>query len=1363
MNEILLNFLAQAVLGGASGYITNDYAINMLFKEYTPLKIGGVIKKTRLEFIDNLSSMVENDIINKEKLHEILTDDKFKEKFDVLTEDFFKKSLYESAGNDKFSDIDGFSSTMSNTDNYVSSLIEKIVPPGTDLIVDSMEPGDILSNVQLEKISSSLYDFIVEALESKDILEKFILKLYETVKDCNVNELLCGAENFSSAILTNIFEKLPDIFRSSSNIDDVSELINLTSALKSSKQVLYNRELKTILNIDSFKKAEISKKFLDFINSDKGQNLVSKLGSSIFEYGKKLDKSIFDLLDSSFENNLKEYIKENLPHLTNSIVAWIEENNKSIDQLLEDSIDEVIKESDGLKGKLLSTIKNSYFGNLSQKYSIVNKIISFVEKIAEPEKLSEKLSAKAIEILSSMTVAEIVLEAEKNNITAERLSQAATTYINNNFEAIFNEVIDKAGNLKISDMAPDYAFGHISLKSILSSNAILSMANKNAQQAVNDKLSLKLSELSTEQTAKKVIHKTDKLIVNLVKNSDGDIRKEIQIKIENAWNIKSSLKSKSIYEQVDGEIYGAYKSMSENLKHMNVSDALDKLNSIENLSLNSSRSLREYVVNNTDTILKGSIKGIVSSNLNKLSDDDLVEFANEFIGRELKPIMFFGGVLGVTAGLILAAFQNAPADPGSISAVTMATYAFVGFITNVLAINMLFKPYKEVKILSKIPILRHFSHGFILKNQKAFAKSTADFIDKSLLSQESINSLFNEYESVIKESFLNSAADKNYETAGRILSDNKKNITEGILKFGKNKISENSSVVAASLYDKGGTTKLSAIVDSNMAENFTDEALKGISSDKLSSMAFEKITSDKNTLEFVSSPMVKNVLVNAVDKYYTSFEEFVSDSTKIKNFALKQQDKYNTLTGKSLTDILGKEKTEQFTETASVKISSLATSKSSREKISQGAVKIINRYFDSDKKLEELFDGKLKEYVDKNLPGILKKLSSAVKNSSIQNKDKISLMVQAEIKNSLGFIERGMYSFMGGDAVVDELMKKVMSEKLPLFIDNKEEELESIFRAVVEDKFYKSKVQVLRSKLDKIEFSSLIDKYLDEGNSAKIESNIQKIVKDLMCNEASKNIDELLRFIYISDIESIFDHYGEEISAFTEELGSSLKNGSQEINNKISDLINEVLNSISKIPVTEIFEGLSKEDLSKMLSSLFKALEKDEKLQEFTAEAFKEIAVYLGDLSISDVADRDEFIKSGSTFIERIANSKEFEELSRNIMLSSFDEAASNNFNFIDEKTKNYILNIFVDSCIMSLKKNLDDILKAVQFDQIAREEIEKMEPKKIHEMFNSFGEKYFSRLMLYGFGGFVFGINMYIGFGLTALKAISGLFGKDK
>jgi hypothetical protein len=55
------------------------------------------------------------------------------------------------------------------------------------------------------------------------------------------------------------------------------------------------------------------------------------------------------------------------------------------------------------------------------------------------------------------------------------------------------------------------------------------------------------------------------------------------------------------------------------------------------------------------------------------------------------------------------------------------------------------------------------------------------------------------------------------------------------------------------------------------------------------------------------------------------------------------------------------------------------------------------------------------------------------------------------------------------------------------------------------------------------------------------------------------------------------------------------------------------------------------------------------------------------------------------------------------------------------------------------------------------------MEPEKIHEMFDSFGGKYFKRLMLYGFGGFIFGINMYIGMSLTLLKIISEILKKDK
>ena len=1362
MNEILLNYLAQAVLGGAAGYITNDYAINMLFKEYTPLKIGGVIKKTRNEFIDNLSSMVENDIINKEKLHEILLDDNFKEKFETLTRDFFEKSIYETAGNHKFSDITGFEDSMLKTDEFVSVIINGHVSKVIDYIVDSLNAEDLVNQSQLEKISGSLYDSIINVLKETDIFQMFLLSLYNSNKYTAVNELLCGIENSSSLVISNIFEKFRDIINDDeTHVDEIFDSLNLKEALKEAKEVFDSKEISMAVNINSHMKSKISKQFVDYINSEKGQENINNLCGSLFAYGKSSDKSIFDLLDSSFEESLKEYIKESLPHITKSIVLWIEKNGRLIDKLLEDSIDEVIKESDGIKGKLLSTIKNTYFSNLSQKYSIVQKIISFVEKIAEPEKLSSSISEKAIEILSNMTLREIVEEAERNNVTAQRTSNLVTAYLNTNFEEIFSQAVDNASRLQIGNIVPDYNFEDLSLRRIITSKTAVSMAEKKAAKEINKKMNLNLSQLTSEQTLKEAAQGSGNFITDMADKNNESIEKWIQQKITEAAGQKSLLKNKSVYDHASEEIYKVYKASLYKVENMDISEDLDKINSIGQLPENSSKALREYVINNTDTILKGSIKGIVSSNLNQLSDDDLVDFANEFIGRELKPIMFFGGVLGVLAGLTLAAFQNNPANPSVISAATMATYAFVGLITNVLAINMLFLPYKEIKFLKRVPFLRSFSQGFILRNQKSFAKSTASFIDKSLLSQKSINNLFNEYETTIKESFIKSAGDGNYETAGRILSDNRESIAKGLLSYGKNKISENSKNIAAVTYDKASNIKLSVLLTDKVADKLSQETVHKISSDEFKDRIYKAMNSENATTSAIPLSFVRKKLPAVTEKYYTEFENFTSDVDSIKKYALKHQVKYKQFTGRKIKDILGSDNTDKLTKATSDKISNIVLSKSSREKISQGTVRLFNKFFDRDKNFEDLFDGRLKNYIDGKMPGIMKKISITVKNSVKESKSKISTMVQTEIKNSLGFLERGMYTFMGGDMVVDELMKKVIEEKIPKFMDDKEDELNNIIKNLIDEKFYKSKVQVLHNSLDKIQINEIIDKYLESGNSAKIELNIHQIVKETIDRETDKDLNEILEIFYLNDIESIFEVYKEEIKVFFSKLNSSLSVDRHEIIEKVYDFTNELLNGISKFSLKEFLSGVSEEEANGMLSSFLEEINKNEKLQKLTADAFKEIRVHLNNLTIGDISDRDEYIKTAGRYLNELIKKDESDELIRNIILFAMDKAAVENFSFIDEETKKYILNIFVDSCILSLKNNLDHILKTVQFDQIAMEEIENMEPSKIHEMFNSFGDKYFRRLMIYGLGGFVFGINMYVGFGLAALKTGSELLRK--
>jgi len=89
----LINAAANVVAGGITGYVINDIAVKMLFKKLGPF--GGVIIKTRDEFIENISALVEKDIINHHTIEKELTKDEFKVVFESIISDIFSKYLYE--------------------------------------------------------------------------------------------------------------------------------------------------------------------------------------------------------------------------------------------------------------------------------------------------------------------------------------------------------------------------------------------------------------------------------------------------------------------------------------------------------------------------------------------------------------------------------------------------------------------------------------------------------------------------------------------------------------------------------------------------------------------------------------------------------------------------------------------------------------------------------------------------------------------------------------------------------------------------------------------------------------------------------------------------------------------------------------------------------------------------------------------------------------------------------------------------------------------------------------------------------------------------------------------------------------------
>ena len=97
-----------------------------------------------------------------------------------------------------------------------------------------------------------------------------------------------------------------------------------------------------------------------------------------------------------------------------------------------------------------------------------------------------------------------------------------------------------------------------------------------------------------------------------------------------------------------------------------------------------------------EEFLNGQVAGLVKTNLEQRDEEEIVELAHDFIGRELQPITKFGFLLGMIAGILLALFPlPRTLMAGPIDLFPMAIFAVVGVLTNWIALQMIFRPIKK--------------------------------------------------------------------------------------------------------------------------------------------------------------------------------------------------------------------------------------------------------------------------------------------------------------------------------------------------------------------------------------------------------------------------------------------------------------------------------------------------------------------------------------------------------------------------------------------------------------------------------------------------------------------------------------------
>ena len=250
---MLLNTLIQAITGSVVGYTTNDMAIQMLFRKRFGL--GGIFLKTKDEFIDNISRVVERDIINHHTIEEELGNDEFTKAIEETVRSYFEQTLYTSVDRKaQLADVPAVDESFQNIREVLLQTLPKMLSPLINEVLSEVKIMDFASEQQLNIVSQRLTGAFIEKTEFYSVIRQFVRSSYEELGDIPFSNVIHSEmlEQFadSAAHLTkNAHELFITKYANDAEklIDDTYKSLDVDALLKSIAQSLAKKSLYELL------------------------------------------------------------------------------------------------------------------------------------------------------------------------------------------------------------------------------------------------------------------------------------------------------------------------------------------------------------------------------------------------------------------------------------------------------------------------------------------------------------------------------------------------------------------------------------------------------------------------------------------------------------------------------------------------------------------------------------------------------------------------------------------------------------------------------------------------------------------------------------------------------------------------------------------------------------------------------------------------------------------------------------------------------------------------------------------------------------------------------------------------------------
>lgn len=1368
-----LNFLAlNALIGGVTGYATNNLAIKMLFKKY--FGIGGMIIDTREQFAENVSSLVEREIINNRTIASELEGEDFRNAFSVVVYDFLRRQLYQNTEDIRIGDIPGMEQTTKSLLTFGQNRIDDITGRLVQTLLVNVRVEDLIGEMQRTQLAERFFDIATEVVRENLLISDLVGGLYQENRGRAVSNFISGS----------VFKKLADNLRDEAGdlhlrlkqdfdvqIDDtvleMYDRIDILDILANLEKRVRSKTLQELLGpkrVDDVTN-EMMDRCIKFIKSEDGQKVVHDFSVNVLNLLKEIKSPIMDLLNEDLQGNFEQLLEKELPRAIKSLITWIKKNKTAIENLIEESLDDVLEEEASgffnIKGKVKKGIRNIFLPSIAKKYNIVAQIVDAINNNSDVEKLSRQLAKEIISYIKTNSVGKIVTNLEKRRVLTPN---SLTNLINRNIDIIvpnlslrqFDSFFENRVGAFLEEGKLVYFAGDQIKKMILNyvKNDFLytEKATKLIQREIANRVVGLEKYAVSEIISPKAMYTASSAVEDRMLDECIGRRKQLVNYITEfghkyidglTWNqvLEKSVKEKFIRALSEMNLE-QFEQQVQIISEKRIRTVYDRINSIPNLDTRLTNVLLNLINQYLDRLVQGRIQSTVKNKLSELPNDELRKTVEDFMGRELKPITRFGGLLGLLGGLLLCWGQSVYLQAPNLATMVLtplAAYSLIGWGTNYLALRMIFRPYQKWQIFKwGVPL----TPGVMVKQKPRFARSMSEFVDQKLLDQQTVQGFFQRERAKIDNALMKMLTENNHQVIKDILLDNQQAIVNWLLDAGIKHCERERNIIVRSFTQWLAALDLSTWDCQTVKEHLHIELKAGLGAQ--GPTLEERIVGFLNSeraLGTVLPDQVRKILYGSIDNYVAEQIKFVSrelnDAQRISRLVESLAPQYNQFVDKTLLDVLGQDKASDWQSRIGPVLWEKAKSPQVRGPLLDFVQEKLSKEIHPERKVQDLFNGQLMNIFEKNADYILKNSVDLGVVLLAGMKPDIVDTVKEGVEET-GGLAKVASRVLDVNYTIEQVVDDLVDDRIPEFLEERKDELRDLVFKIIDKSIATKRVGEIGINLNGEKIKGVIDKLLENPGTSRV---VNHLLEGIIGSLFQIPIKVLLRVVSITRINDVYTLFEDNIRESCYELSEKLDRNLGHVQPVAFALVAAIIDRyLLSLSLNQLTSGINREQVGWSVRSILKAIHESQAFGGVLDTGLQKLIDEIKYKPVREIVDLELLQSDMLDTVQQLVASTRFRSDLSDILTYATDLLIRNEdqkvFGILENATVDYIIELLAKSGIDSLEEHMEAIINAVNIRGVTEREINRMDPQQIDDLFDSFARDYFRRLEMYGLSG---------------------------